>query len=90
MCCPFFLFQPDECLLSGVKLIYLPPYSPDFNPIETGFSTFKADGRRNGHEFRAALDDADKVVTISHFNTMLDRVFTCENIRAWFRKAGYF
>jgi transposase len=27
---------------SGVKLIYLPPYSPDFNPIEKAFSKLKA------------------------------------------------
>jgi transposase len=27
---------------SGVKLIYPPPYSPDFNPIEKAFSKLKA------------------------------------------------
>ncbi len=27
---------------SGARLLYLPPYSPDFNPIEMGFSKFKA------------------------------------------------
>lgn len=27
---------------SGAKLIYLPPYSPDFNPIEKAFSKLKA------------------------------------------------
>lgn len=75
---------------SGVKLLYLAPYSPDFNPIETGFSTFKADGRRNGDAFRAALDSNDAVMTISYFNQMLDRVFTKQNIRNWFKKAGYF
>jgi transposase len=25
----------------GGRLLYLPPYSPDFNPIEMGFSKFK-------------------------------------------------
>jgi transposase len=29
-------------LIAGVKLIYLPPYSPDFNPIEETFSFIKA------------------------------------------------
>jgi hypothetical protein len=29
------------CLDSGVKLIYLPPYSPDLNPIEEFFSELK-------------------------------------------------
>ena len=25
----------------GAKLLYLPPYSPDFNPMELAFSKFK-------------------------------------------------
>jgi len=31
----------------GARLIYLPPYSPDFNPIEEAFSSIKASLRRN-------------------------------------------
>ena len=31
---------------SGAKLIYLPPYSPDFNPIEKAFSKLKAPLRK--------------------------------------------
>jgi transposase len=27
---------------SGARLLYLPPYSPDFNPIENAFSKLKA------------------------------------------------
>lgn len=27
---------------AGARLVYLPPYSPDFNPIEMAFSKFKA------------------------------------------------
>jgi transposase len=30
------------CLAAGVKLIYLPPYSPDLNPIEELFAELKA------------------------------------------------
>jgi DDE superfamily endonuclease len=30
------------CTQRGVRLIYLPPYSPDFNPIELSFSPLKA------------------------------------------------
>jgi len=29
-------------LITGMKLIYLPPYSPDYNPIEQGFHSIKA------------------------------------------------
>ena len=37
----------DEYLVNlvesvGCKIIYLPPYSPDFNPIETAFSSIKS------------------------------------------------
>lgn len=31
----------------GVRLLYLPPYSPDFNPIEKAFGILKAHLRRN-------------------------------------------
>jgi len=27
--------------MAGVQLHYLPPYSPDYNPIEEGFGTMK-------------------------------------------------
>src|ERR1700683_2417155 len=35
---------------SGARLIYLPPYSPDFNPIEQSFHTIKAWLRRQEAE----------------------------------------
>ena len=35
------------CTAAGVKLVYLPPYSPDLNPIEEYFSELKAFTRRN-------------------------------------------
>jgi transposase len=31
----------------GAKLIYLPPYSPDLNPIELAFAKFKKGSRTN-------------------------------------------
>jgi len=31
----------------GVKVVFLPPYSPDLNPIETAFSTIKQFLQRN-------------------------------------------
>lgn len=34
--------------LTGVRLEYLPPYSPDLNPIEEAFSKIKAHLRREG------------------------------------------
>lgn len=39
------------CYEAGVKLIYLPPYSPDFNPIEEFFAELKAFIKKNWHAF---------------------------------------
>lgn len=35
------------CSEAGVKLLYLPPYSPDLNPIEEFFSGLKSYVKRN-------------------------------------------
>jgi transposase len=40
------------------ELIYLPPYSPDFNPIEQAFSKLKASLRRAEARTREALIEA--------------------------------
>ncbi len=42
----------------GCGLLYLPPYSPDFNPIEQAFSKVKALMRRAEARTRAALIEA--------------------------------
>ena len=44
-------------IAAGVHLIFLPPYSPDLNPIEEAFSKIKAWIRRNNDIFLAAADD---------------------------------
>ncbi len=36
----------------GVKLVYLPPYSPDLNPIEEFFAELKAFIERNWHVYK--------------------------------------
>jgi transposase len=33
---------PEAIEAAGAKLLYLPPYSPDFNPIEQLFAKLKA------------------------------------------------
>ena len=40
----------------GCHVIFLPPYSPDFNPIETAFSTIKSWIKRN-RDFMESCDD---------------------------------
>jgi transposase len=42
----------------GCELLYLPPYSPDLNPIEQAFSKLKASLRRAGARTFEALIEA--------------------------------
>lgn len=42
---------------AGAGLLYLPPYSPDFNPIEMAFSKLKAFLRKAAARTKEELDD---------------------------------
>ena len=42
----------------GARLIYLPPYSPDFNPIEKAFSQIKAYLKKAAARTKEKLDQA--------------------------------
>jgi transposase len=42
----------------GCELVYLPPYSPDFNPIDEAFSKIKGLLRKAEARGREALGDA--------------------------------
>lgn len=44
------------CDAAGVKLLYLPPYSPDLNPIEEWFAKFKAFVKRMWPEYEKNPD----------------------------------
>ncbi|KAF8240998.1 hypothetical protein L208DRAFT_1066574, partial [Tricholoma matsutake] len=41
----------------GVHLVFLPPYSPDLNPIEEAFLKIKAWIRCNNNIFSAATEE---------------------------------
>jgi hypothetical protein len=71
---------------SGMRLIYLPPYSPDFNPIEEGFSAMKAWIRRNYDYAVHELTNGDGVGMIAE---AIRDSMTPENIHGWFRDCGY-
>jgi len=64
----------------GCRLLFLPPYSPDFAPIEHAFSKLKAHLRRAGARTRDALDAA--------IATALDAI-TAQDAAGWFRHCGY-
>ncbi len=65
---------------AGARLFYLPPYSPDFNPIENAFSKFKAHLRR---EAATTIDDLWKAIAVA-----ID-TFTPDECRNYFTAAGY-
>jgi transposase len=44
------------CRDASVKLVYLPPYSPDLNPIEEFFAELKAFIKRNWHIYEENLE----------------------------------
>jgi transposase len=65
---------------AGLSHRYLPPYSPDMNPIEQAWSKLKTRLRAVGARSREALDQAlgPALATI-----------TAQDARGWFRLAGY-
>ena len=64
----------------GAKLVYLPPYSPDLNPIELAFSKLKAKLRQS-----ATRTVADLESTIAQICNQ----FTPQECKAYFRHCGY-
>jgi transposase len=64
----------------GAKLLYLPPYSPDLNPIEPAFSKLKQLLRSREHRTREAL--------WADVQWMLDRI-TANDAAGFFRHCGY-
>ncbi len=64
----------------GCRLLFLPPYSPDFAPIEHAFGKLKEHLRRAEARTREALDAA--------IATALDTI-TAHDAAGWFRHCGY-
>ena len=64
----------------GCELIYLPPYSPDFNPIEEAFAKIKALVRKAEARTREALVEA-----IGRGISMV----TAEDAQGFFDHCGY-
>ena len=64
---------------AGASVLRLPPYSPDFNPIEEMFSKFKEALRRLGARTKDRLYDAIGEAL---------RGVTVQDILGWFRQAG--
>jgi transposase len=60
--------------------VFLPPYSPDLNPIEEAFSKIKQLVRKAGARTREALDEAMGAALCA---------VTTEDAEGWFSHCGY-
>lgn len=70
----------DAIEAAGARLIYLPPYSPDFNPIEMAFSKLKSLLRKAAKRTLEGLWGAVAEAI---------RTFTPDECRNFFAAAGY-
>ena len=64
----------------GCEVLFLPPYSPDFSPIEEAFSKLKARLRKEKARTKEALVEA--------IGRALDAI-TASDARGWFVHCGY-
>lgn len=64
----------------GCSLLFLPPYSPDLNPLEEALSKVKIFVRGRQARAREALDQAIAAAL---------KTITLQDILAWFRHSGY-
>ncbi|KIY45332.1 hypothetical protein FISHEDRAFT_49556, partial [Fistulina hepatica ATCC 64428] len=67
----------------GIRIEYLPPYLPDFNPIEQAFSKIKVFLRRN----EALLSHGDGILFEME---VAMGVITAQDACGYFRDCGYF
>lgn len=65
---------------AGCTYLFLPAYSPDFNPIEHAFSKLKIALRRAQARTQSALDEAIKIALTT---------ITATDAHGWFAHAGY-
>ena len=67
---------------------FLPPYSPDYNPIELAFSTMKYHLCHDGEYVRLAMTELSDTEI---YCTLLEALYqiTEVDIFGWFRHCGY-
>jgi transposase len=70
----------DACAAAGVRLLYLPPSSPDWSPIAEGWSTVKTLWRAKAARTLEALEQAIAEALAA---------ITRRDAHGWFAHAGY-
>jgi transposase len=74
-------FDLSKFELRNITIKYLPPYSPDFNPIEQMWSKIKSSLR----EYRATTSDELFLAIQKAF-----KFVTSSDAQGWFKHCGYF
>lgn len=70
----------EAIMATGARVEYLPPYSPDLNPIEKCWSKIKTALRRAKARTREALEEALRQALLT---------ITEADVHAWFNHCGY-
>ena len=70
----------DSIYRRGASVLFLPPYSPDFNPIELSWSKMKSSLKK--------LKPRTYEELVSSLKTAIDG-FTLEDVKNWFTHDGY-
>jgi transposase len=73
----------DLVAAHGVRIEYLPPYSPDYNPIEYSFNALKLWVKRNIGDLSAFADFE------AFMRYGIEQVKIDTDARGWFRKCQY-
>ena len=76
------LFHFTSYFLLGGKLVFLPPYSPDYNPIEQAFHSMKAWLR---HHEKEALEPEQRTILIEQAL----QAISAEDASGWIINCGY-
>jgi len=67
---------------------FLPPYSPDFNPIELVFSAMQYHLRRNGDYMRMVMTQmADEQIYVALLRALY--TITTQDAFGWYLRCGY-
>ncbi|KAG8938224.1 hypothetical protein FRC03_007499, partial [Tulasnella sp. 419] len=65
----------------GMRVVFLPPYSPDFNPIELAFSAIKAQLLQEEDTIRSAMLDCESDAQV--YICLSDLVYSVTDDDTW-------